>query len=192
MLGEVKKMNIAVSSKEEIITYCKEIVKEKGIHAISIRSVAEKCGISVGAVYNYFSSKNELLAATIGSVWADIFHHSEQSFEFNDFIDCLVALFKSIEAGKKLYPTFFTNQTLIMAFDEKNMNEKMMQNFWFHIKTSLVETLAKDPKVRKGLFDDHLTAERFVDYIIELFLYTLTDEKNDHESLLQFVRNAIY
>ncbi|MHC5228599.1 TetR/AcrR family transcriptional regulator [Enterococcus sp. LJL99] len=185
-------MNISVSSKEEIIAYCKEIVQEKDIQAISIRSVAEKCGISVGAVYNYFPSKKELLAATIGSIWADIFHRSEESFEFNDFIDCLVALFKSIEAGKKLYPNFFTNHSLVMAFDEKNMSEKMMVNFWSHIKESLVEILAKDSKVRKDVFNHQLTAERFVDYIFELFLYTLIDENNEYEGLLQLVRNAIY
>ena len=185
-------MNISVSSKEEIITYCKEIVREKDIQAISIRSVAEKSGISVGAVYNYFPSKKKLVAATIGSVWADIFHRTEESFEFNDFIDCLVALFKSIEAGKKLYPNFFTNKALVMTFDEKNMSETTIEHFWVHIKESLVETVAKDPKVRNDVFDHQLTAERFVNYILELFLYTLTNEEDEYEGLLQLVRNAIY
>lgn len=185
-------MNTLVSSKEEIIAYCKEIVQEKDIQAISIRSVAEKCGISVGAVYNYFPSKKELLAATIGSIWADIFHRSEDLFEFDDFIDCLATLFKSVEAGKKMYPNFFTNQSLIVAFDEKNMNKKMVINFWTHIKENLVKTLAKDPKVRNDVFNRQLTNERFVDYIFELFLYTLMDKNDEYEGLLKLVRNSIY
>ena len=41
---------------------------------ISIRSVAAACGVSVGSIYNYFQSKTDLVAATVESIWADIFH----------------------------------------------------------------------------------------------------------------------
>ena len=51
-------MNPTVTSKEEIIAVCQKIAKERGLEAISIRSVASECGMAVGSVYNYFSSKS--------------------------------------------------------------------------------------------------------------------------------------
>ena len=58
-------MNPTVTSKEEIIAACQKIAKERGLEAISIRSVASECGMAVGSVYNYFSSKSELLCPDI-------------------------------------------------------------------------------------------------------------------------------
>ena len=37
-------------------------IEEDGYGAMTVRSVAKACGVGVGTVYNYFSSKDELLA----------------------------------------------------------------------------------------------------------------------------------
>lgn len=184
-------MNNTVSSRAELIACCKKIVAEKGIEAISIREVATRSGISVGAVYNYFPNKGQLLAATIESIWSDIFHLSDNSYEFDSFSKCLEALFKSVEIAKQQYPNFFTSHALVLAFDEKQRGQKMMENYWQHIKAGLVKTLLKDQQVRQGLFDDNLTASQYVDYIFELFLYEITHEEKS-AAILQLVKNSLY
>lgn len=44
-------------------------IEQFGYGAVTIRSVAKACGVGVGTVYNYFSSKDELLAAYLLSDW---------------------------------------------------------------------------------------------------------------------------
>lgn len=44
-------------------------IRQSGYSAMTIRSVASSCGVSVGAVYNYFSSKDALLAACMLDDW---------------------------------------------------------------------------------------------------------------------------
>lgn len=44
-------------------------IRHAGYSAMTIRSVAKACGISVGTVYNYFPSKDELLAACMLEDW---------------------------------------------------------------------------------------------------------------------------
>lgn len=44
-------------------------IVEAGYSATTIRSVAKACGVGVGTVYNYFSSKDELLASYMLSDW---------------------------------------------------------------------------------------------------------------------------
>ena len=66
-------MNKTVTSKEEILDKSREIIAEKGVSAINMRTVAAQCGIAVGSLYNYFASKSELMSAAVEAVWKDIF-----------------------------------------------------------------------------------------------------------------------
>ena len=70
-------MNKVVTSKDEILHRSQELIRERGLSAISIRSVAAACGVSVGSVYNYFDSKAELVSAAVESVWREIFNRPE-------------------------------------------------------------------------------------------------------------------
>ena len=45
-------MNTIVTSKEDILKNSRELIREKGWTAVSIRSVASACGVSVGSIYN--------------------------------------------------------------------------------------------------------------------------------------------
>jgi hypothetical protein len=58
-------MNTIVTSKEDILKNSRELIREKGWAAVSIRSVASACGVSVGSIYNYYDSKAELISATV-------------------------------------------------------------------------------------------------------------------------------
>ena len=77
-------INKVVTSKEEILKACREIVSEEGISAISMRAVAQRCHIALGSLYYYFSGKDELILKTIESVWQDIFHMDAQGREVQD------------------------------------------------------------------------------------------------------------
>ena len=59
--GEI--MNRLATSKEDILAASRELIKENGWAAVSIRSVAAKCSVSAGTIYNYYESKAELLGA---------------------------------------------------------------------------------------------------------------------------------
>ena len=44
-------MNTIVTSKEEILKTSRALIQEQGWSAVSIRSVAAACGVSVGSIY---------------------------------------------------------------------------------------------------------------------------------------------
>ena len=66
-------MNKLVTTQEDILAISKKFILENGLPAFNIRAIAKECGISIGAVYNYFPSKSALITAAVESVWTEIF-----------------------------------------------------------------------------------------------------------------------
>ena len=55
--------------ESKLIQEARRQIAEIGYSAMTIRSVAKACGVGVGTVYNYFSSKDELLATYLLEDW---------------------------------------------------------------------------------------------------------------------------
>ena len=57
--------------REKLLDEAKRQVMEQGYSAMTIRSVASACGVGVGTVYNYFSSKDMLVAGFMLEDWLE-------------------------------------------------------------------------------------------------------------------------
>ena len=99
-------MRNAVISRDEILEASRLMLQEKGWSAIHMRSVAVRCGVSVGSLYNYFPSKTELVAATVESVWQELFHVPEDLPEEERFCKVVQWLHDSIQEGNRRYQGF--------------------------------------------------------------------------------------
>ena len=55
--------------KDRLIAEARKQIEASGYGAVTIRSIAKACGVGVGTVYNYFSSKEELVATDLLEDW---------------------------------------------------------------------------------------------------------------------------
>ncbi len=55
--------------REQLLAEAKKQIFERGYSKTTIRSVASACGLGVGTVYNYFSSKDMLIASFMAEDW---------------------------------------------------------------------------------------------------------------------------
>ena len=62
---------IIVNLENRLIEEAKRQIGEEGYSAMTIRSVAKACGVGIGTVYNYFPSKDDLLASWLLQDWKD-------------------------------------------------------------------------------------------------------------------------
>lgn len=55
--------------REQLLAVAKKQIEERGYANTTIRSVAGECGLAVGTVYNYFKSKDMLIATFVVEAW---------------------------------------------------------------------------------------------------------------------------
>lgn len=55
--------------ESRLIEEAKQQIEDAGYGTMTIRSVAKKCGVGVGTVYNYFASKEDLVATYLLADW---------------------------------------------------------------------------------------------------------------------------
>ena len=55
--------------REQLLAVAKKQISERGYANTTIRSVAGECGLGVGTVYNYFKSKDMLIASFMAEDW---------------------------------------------------------------------------------------------------------------------------
>lgn len=99
-------MNHSVTSKEAILRNCRQLVSEQGLSSLNMRLVAKSCKVALGSLYYYFPSKNDLLIATIESVWEDIFYLKDTSVSHSCFTEYIDQIFNNIQSGIQKYPNF--------------------------------------------------------------------------------------
>lgn len=185
-------MNSAVTSKEEILQTCRELIRQEGWSAIGIRSVAAACGVSVGSIYNYFDSKAALVAATVESIWREIFHRPEDEDTFRDTQACLIWLYGRMESGCKRYPDFFTLHALGFMGEDKSDGRRRMRRTWGHMVSGLCAVIKRDASVRPDAFTEQFTAEKFAEILFSLMLSALLKRDYDPDPVLEVVRRTLY
>ncbi len=185
-------MNTVITSKEDILKACRELIRQQGWSAINIRSVAAACGVSVGSIYNYFDSKAALISAAVESVWCEIFHHPSDRAVFEDTQTCIIWIYAQMEYGCRQYPGFFTLHSLGFLQEEKADGKYKMQLAWKHILDELCSVLKRDSKIRSDAFTEQFSAENFADILFSLMLSALLRQDYDPAAVLELVRRILY
>ena len=114
--------------REQILNEAKKQLFEQGYEKTTIRSVAQECGIAVGTVYNYFKSKDILIASLVLEDWNDciqsiITYPKEDRRAFLEHIHISLnafekkheKLFKDKEAAKTYNTVFFERHRLLRS-----------------------------------------------------------------------------
>lgn len=185
-------MNTVITSRESILNVSRELVRTQGWKAVNIRTVAGESGVSVGTIYNYFNTKSDLTAATVESIWHDIFHYPQSPNSFDSFIACIQWVFDCMEKGNHKYPDFFTLHSLSFLGEEKSNGKHLMLQSWDHIKNGFSIALANDKNIRSNVFDECFTEEQFIDIIFSLVISALLQQKYDCSGISEMICRLIY
>lgn len=185
-------MNIAATTREAILAQSRRLVTENGLPAVSMRSVAEACGVAVGTIYNYFPSKTALIAGTVESVWNDIFQAPDEKARFDRFTDAVRWVFERLRQSRVSYPGFFTLHAMSFAPSQKSGGRQLMQDYFGRIKACLLDALKRDAGIVPGAFGGGLEPEAMVDLVFTTVVMLTIRQEESIEPLIGLVSRALY
>lgn len=183
-------MNHRVSSREDILIISKNIAATEGLKNINMRYVSEKANVALGSIYNYFSSKTDLVISTIQIIAEEVFSINEvYSSSFPEFISEYYS--STREKGEK-YPGLLSLHSLAFSKESIDDGKMAMKSYFEKIKNILLTKLNEDPNVNPNKFNNHLSKELFIDYLFDIFTSLLLKQNIEKETLKKLVANMVY
>lgn len=185
-------MNTIVTSQKDILEICKQLIKEDGVRAVTIRSVAKRAQVSVGSIYNYFPSKEALVAAAVQAVWVEIIHLSGCTEQEMDFKETMIWLFNGIKQGRDHYPNFFDYHSMGFLSHDHNGPEGSMEEFFQKIYQTMLTSLYSDSQINRDVFNEKFTPEGFVTFIFQSFMDSILRSAFDESYLITIIDKLLY
>ena len=171
-------MNKVVTSKEELLDTARQIVFQEGIDQLSIRVLAKKLNISVGAVYNYFPSKSDLLLAIVESFWKGIFHKDicilSETLPFADFYE---VVYHRLAEHMEDFFSVLLGQLDILRNTEKERGKLMEERYQQHIREGFLYALQQDCDIREHMWNATFTKAAFIDFLMEHMMNDLSHQR---------------
>lgn len=93
---------------EKLIEETRRQVMEVGYTALNIRDIARNCGVGIGTVYNYFPSKDALIAQFLLQDWVESLERIHLAVgACNDAESVLSAVYRELSAFHTRYADLF-------------------------------------------------------------------------------------
>ena len=97
--------------REKLLLEAKKQVMEHGYGSMTIRSVARACGVGVGTVYNYFGSKDTLIASFIVEDWWECKKRIDTGCkETDESKEALRCIYEEMKQFGKKYEILFSDK----------------------------------------------------------------------------------
>ena len=158
--------------REKLLEEAKRQVNKLGYSAMTIRSVATACGVGTGTVYNYFPSKDMLVASFMLEDWMICMQAIEQgTTEAEDAKEALYCMYQELLTYKEKYANLFADENAEASYMASSTQRHHL------LCTQLAEPL-KTWTCRQDKVDASFLAE----FIAENML-TLTMTGKDFESI---------
>jgi AcrR family transcriptional regulator len=108
---------IIMNLENRLIEEAKRQILESGYSAVTIRSVAKGCGVGVGTVYNYFPSKDALIATYLLEDWNSCILSIRAVSTYSETAEpVLRCIYDQLKAFSSRHTSIFLDETAAAAF----------------------------------------------------------------------------
>lgn len=158
-------------SKEHIITVASKLFLQKSFKEVTMKEIVEKTGLSKGALYHYFESKEQLFIEVLDFFFTCVMIHSYENYTkdsfykfYHDYTDEIktfsknyVPIFKGDESEAVFTLNYFT-----LAFDALKLfpefRDKMMveQKKELKIWMEVIENARNKGEIKSSMTDEEI------------------------------------
>ena len=185
-------MNKVITSTVAILAISKRIAAQEGLAELSMRKIARECGVAVGSIYNYFPSKEDIIAETIGCIWDELIAEAQVFSESCDFVAAVEQFFSMAKRGTEKYPNFLTVHRTGFPPTEKDQGKMKMTAYFASVSKQLSAVLNADPKVSPQAFTPAFDQASFIGFVLKSIIALLQSQGEDCKVLTEMIARTIY
>jgi len=158
--------------KENIYKAAIEEFSKKGFLKTKIQDIAKKARISVGLIYSYYNSKEDLFATIVGPIYREIIEPMQREERnqvkrgnpSNFFEQELIFILQLFETRRDIF---------LMLFDQSKGTryEKAKETIIYSIKEHIKQQLSVKINTKKFFIKDefyHILANNFIEGLLEI------------------------
>jgi len=163
-------------SKEHIITVASRLFLQKSYKEVTMKEIVDKTGLSKGAFYHYFESKEQLFLEVLDFFFTDIMKHAYEKYSRKSFYQFYHDYANEMKTfGKTYLDKFGENETekelsmnyFSLAFDALKLfpefKEKMLlgMKHEFEIWESVIKKARESGEINSAMSDEQI-AQTFI------------------------------
>lgn len=174
--------------RDTLLALARETADREGLEAVNIRALASRAGVAAGTVYNYFSSKDEILLALTEEYWRGALEEMDAAVTAGDFCGQVREIFLFVRERLQR-----SAGTLMGSLDKvETAGQERMAAMKGRLERDLVRRMEGDPSIRGEVWDGDFTRERFARFLMGNMTALWREKEPDVDLLLAVIRKTIY
>lgn len=174
--------------RDTLLDLARKLADTEGIDAVNIRSLAGMAGVATGTVYNYFSSKDEILLALTEEYWQQTLAEMKHVITGDSFCSQLEEIYGFLKERMNQWAGRLMNS----LGNVETAGHARMVSMQSVLESDFIRWMEKDPDVRKDIWDEAFTKEQFAHFIMMNLMLLLKSKAPDIRFLILVIRRAIY
>lgn len=174
--------------RSKLIDCANQIEQKEGMDAINIRRLAAEANISVGTVYNYFESKQEVLFALTEDFWTTALSDMSSELTSERFSEQIQQIITYLRGKMKERAEILMKN---LRDDGAGGRERMAATQRV-LHQAMVERLRQDHFIRPDVWDDTLTTESFADFVLSQVVMLLQQRQTNAETFITIIERILY
>lgn len=122
-------------TREDLLRAARKVIETDGYVALRMQDVANKAGVSLGALYRYFENKDDLFLSLIGDIHKELYEAS-RARKHIFYADPLATLRESNEGYLVHY---YANRDIMRAFIEATTVDRRVCDMWWWMRQRHVD-----------------------------------------------------
>lgn len=179
-------------SKEQILEATYQMALEHGLHSVNARSIAARCGVSVGSIYNYYPSMDELFSDVIERFFRSMFSDAScQAAQGENFVTYIRRLYQRMQTALDVFQSDWLNQIESMNASMRAAGRRRESVYQAQIIQYIQHVFDADA----GIVDSRLTSRASSNDIAQFVFYTLVNcirYRLDAEPLFSMLEISLY
>jgi AcrR family transcriptional regulator len=180
------------TSRQALRAAALHIVETESLSAVSIRRVAEECGVASGTVYHYYPSKDELLADVLTEFWQRAFHGVFPTDSAGRFDRVFLRFFRAACGALGQFEAELLAQTEELPAPARHSGKLREMQILTHVRSELVRVLRADTDVDPAVWTDCFTPERFTALLVNEAVAALRRGDSDPAFLTELIARTLY